>query len=123
MPSHGSQAASTRRSTGSSDRRHPSQQIRSEDVFLRNYDPHRGYDLEVSIVDADGHPTFEETFYFQPGGTESVEDAVDPGIYDVTVVLDGRRHETATCRIGSAPEHTVHAELGNGTVSLTEGLY
>jgi len=97
--------------------------VDTEDVYLRNYDPFCEYDLTVAVTDRDGQPVFRRRYYFQPGEVKSERDLLEPGTYEVTVELDNRRRETATCRVGPDPERTVHVELGNGTVSLTEGLY
>lgn len=95
----------------------------TRDAHLRNYDPYREYDLALTLRDDDGQVCFEETYYFQPGQSVTVCDALDPGRYEVTAVLDATRRETATCRVGPAPAHTILVELGNSTVSVTQGLY
>lgn len=97
--------------------------VRSEDLFIRNYDPFRGYALRVTVNGADGAPVLDETYYLQPGGIKSVADRLSPGEYEVAVRLDSYRRKTADCRVSPSPEQTIHVELGNGTVSLTEGLY
>lgn len=97
--------------------------VDTEDVYLRNYDPFCEYDLTVTITDASGESVFRQRYYFQPGEVKSERDLLPAGTYEVTVELDNRRRETATCRVGPDPDRTVHVELGNGTVSVTEGLY
>jgi hypothetical protein len=97
--------------------------VDTEDVHLRNYDPFSEYDLTMTVTDESGDLVFRQRYYFQPGEVESERDLLEPGTYEVTVELDNRRRETATCRVGPDPERTVHVELGNGTVSVTEGLY
>ncbi|MFT4880237.1 MAG: hypothetical protein ACI9CA_000753 [Natronomonas sp.] len=103
-----------RQSTGSVD---------TEDVYLRNYDPFCEHDLTVTVTDGSGGPVFRRRYYFQPGEVRSERDLFEPGVYEVTVELDGCRRETATCRVGPEPGRAVHVELGNGAVSVTEGLY
>jgi hypothetical protein len=110
-------------STRASDRTTTDVGDRSEEIHVRNYDPYRGYDLDVVVADRADAPAFAETFYLRPGATESVIDTLDPGRYDVTIVLDSLRRKTATCEIGPAPEHTALVELGHGIASVTEGLY
>lgn len=95
---------------------------RSEDIYMRNYDPYWGYDLEVTVRRSD-EAVFESSYYFQPGEIKSVGNVIPAGEYEVTVELDNHREKTTACRVSSAPDHTIHVELGNGTVSLTEGLY
>ncbi|WP_159901924.1 hypothetical protein [Salinirussus salinus] len=97
--------------------------VDTEDVHLRNYDPFSEYDLTVTVSDESGRRVFRRRYYFQPGEVESERGLLEPGTYEVTVELDNRRRETATCRVGPDPDRTVHVELGNGTVSVTEGLY
>lgn len=116
--SAGRQAGSPERAGGQS-----AASVDTEDVHLRNYDPFCEYDLTMTVTDGRGDLVFRRRYYFQPGEVESERDLLEPGTYEVTVELDNRRRETATCRVGPAPEQTVHVELGNGTVSVTEGLY
>ncbi len=97
--------------------------VDTEDVYLRNYDPFSEYDVMVTVTDGNGESAFRRRYYFQPGEVKSERGLLEPGTYEVTVELDGRRRDTATCRVGPSPDRTVHVELGNGTVSLTEGLY
>jgi len=97
--------------------------LESETVFLRNYDPYRAYDLELAVHDESGTEVFGGRYYFQPGQIESVRGALEPGEYEVTVVLDNRREKTVRCTVDEAPEHTIHVEVGNGIVSVTEGLF
>ena len=117
--SEGRPAGSAGRASGPSART----SVDTEDVHLRNYDPFCEYDLTVTVTDEGGDLVFRRRYYFQPGEVESERDLLEPGTYEVSVELDNRRRETATCRVGPDPERTVHVELGNGTVSVTEGLY
>jgi|GEM_PF-1562210 len=96
---------------------------RSEDIYVRNYDPTWGYDLKVTALGSGDEPVFESRYYCQPGEGISVENVLAPAEYEVCVELDNRHEVRAECRVSSAPEHTIHVELGNGTVSLSEGLY
>lgn len=94
----------------------------TESFHLRSYDHRRGYDLEVEVESLNGEAGFERRYYLQPGQTVSELDAVPSGAYEVRATMDNcvRRH--LACRIDSAPEHTVVIEVGNGALSLTEGL-
>lgn len=102
----------------------PTRDVRAvtEDVFIRNYDVRQGYDLTIWICDGAEH-VYESRFHLTPGANRSVLDGIPPGIYDVTVELDGYRRESCQCAIGPESDRTVLVELGNGTVSVTEGLY
>lgn len=97
--------------------------VRSENLFLRNYDPYSAYDVDVSVRDDENEVVFEERYHFRPGQIQSVCGVLEAGEYEVTVVLDRRRRKTRTCEVGPGPEHTIHVEIGNGLASLTEGLY
>jgi len=97
--------------------------LESETIFLRNYDPYRAYDLELAVNDESGTEVFGGRYYFQPGQIESIRGALEPGEYEVTVVLDDRREKTVSCTVDDEPEHTIHVEIGNGIVSVTEGLF
>lgn len=96
--------------------------LRTEEVHLRNFDPDRTYDLTVRVRDDDG-PVLDETYTLPPGATRSELGELPPGLYEVTVDLGGGGRETARCAVGESAEHTVLVELGNRTVSVTEGLY
>lgn len=95
----------------------------TEDIHVRNYDVKWGYDVVVEITDGDGECVFEERYYLLPGQAKSEFGIVDPGDYDITVELDNHRTEATRCSIGTAPEHTALIEVGNGTVTLNEGLW
>jgi len=95
---------------------------RSEELHLRNFDVSREHTLTVRVSDDDGL-VFASRYYLTPGKTVSELGRVPPGEYEVRVELDGRRQQTATCEVGETPSKTALVEVGNGTVSLTEGLY
>ncbi|WP_267161020.1 hypothetical protein [Halovenus salina] len=95
---------------------------RSEELHLRNFDVSREHTLTVRVSDDDGL-VFANRYYLTPGKTVSELGRIPPGEYEVRVELDGRRQQTATCEIGERPSKTALVEVGNGTVSLTEGLY
>ena len=98
------------------------QATRSEELHIRNFDIRRSYDLTVRF-ERDGHVVFCEQYYLTPGKTVTEIDRIWPGEYEVVVELDGRRREAAICRVGPAPDDTTLVEVGNGTVSITEGHY
>jgi hypothetical protein len=102
-------------STDSSDQR-------SEEVHIRNFDVERTYSLTLTLRDEDGL-VFANRYHLKPGKAVSELDRLPPGKYVVHAKLNGRRHEFAVCEINESPAKTVLVELGNGTVSVTEGLY
>ncbi|WP_436933886.1 hypothetical protein [Halovenus marina] len=96
--------------------------VASADLFIRNFDTTRTNHLTVRVRDGDGI-VFASRYALTPGKTECEVDRLGPGEYDVIVELDSQRRERATCRIGPGPEKTALVEIGNGTVSVTQGLY
>lgn len=96
--------------------------IQSEDIHVRNYDDQWGYDLSIEAVNDDGDVAFERRYYLPPGRVESELDVLSAGKYEIHVTMDNLKHETIQCRIDSDPAHTVVTEVGNGALSLTEGL-
>jgi hypothetical protein len=96
---------------------------RTEDVLIRNYDHERGYDLRLTVRARTDETTFRNRYYLQPGEIVSECDQLPSGDYEVAVTLDDRQESSDTHRIDSSADHTVVIEIGNGALSLTEGLY
>lgn len=95
---------------------------RSEEIFIRNFDVDQAYDLTIEVHDSEGL-AFANRYYLTPGKTASELDRLPPGEYELRVELDGRRQQTTTCTIDETPTGTALVEVGNGTLSVTEGLY
>lgn len=95
----------------------------TEALLIRSYDHQSAYDVEVELIDEDGLALFRESHYLLPGHTHSVTDGIPPGEYRAIVTLDNELERDARCRIGPSPEHGLVIEVGNGALSLTEGLY
>jgi hypothetical protein len=93
-----------------------------EAIHVRNFDVMRSYDLTVQIRDSSGL-VFANRYYLTPGKTASEFGRMDAGEYEVHVELDSRRIERARCEIDDTPDGTARIEVGNGTVSVSEGLY
>jgi hypothetical protein len=96
--------------------------VRSEDLHVRSYAHDAGYDLEIEVVDDDGSVAFRDRYYLQPGAAKSEVNVVPDGEYEVRAVLDGDSETARRCRIGSDLAETAVVEVGNGILSLTEGL-
>lgn len=96
---------------------------RREDVHIRNYDFRQGYDLDLTVSTETGTSVLDGRFYFQPGAFRSLENTLEPGRYEVTVRLDDGDPETTTCEVDDEPDGGLLIELGNGQVSVTEGIY
>jgi len=91
------------------------------DLVVRNHDFDCGYDIAVTVDDGD-RVVFEQRCYVGPGRWRVLDPALAPGLYDVTVTLDGERTAERQCPVGEAPEHSVLVECGNGCVTITPGL-
>jgi len=94
----------------------------SEEIHIRNFDTAHSSTLTLRVRD-EGDLAFAKRYQLEPGTTESVCGELPDGEYVVIVELDGHRRERARCRIGPQPDETALIEVGNGTVSLTQGLY
>lgn len=94
----------------------------AEDIHLRNYDVERAYRVTINVADGDS-TVFENTYWLRPGAFLSEIDEIEPGEYDVTVEIDTGRSVTRRCQVDADHEHTVLVELGNGIVSVAQGVY
>lgn len=94
---------------------------RSEEIHIRNFDDTRSYDLTLTVR-LDDESVLSNTYYLTPGRRISEIYRLPAGIYDVTAELDNRQRETARCEIGSTIRRTALVEVGNGIVSVTQGL-
>ncbi len=95
---------------------------RAEEIHIRNFDVSRAYNLTVEVRE-NGRLVFANRYHLTPGETASELDRLPPGEYEITVELDGLRRQTVHCRIDETPERTALIQVGNGALSLTEGLY
>lgn len=91
------------------------------DLVVRNHDFDCGYDLAVTVEDGE-RVVFEVRCYVGPGQWRVLDPDIAPGLYDVTVTLDGERADERQCPVGETPEHSVLVECGNGCVAVTPGL-
>jgi len=120
VPEQASRARTAGRSTR--DAADSRTEAESEAVHVRSYAHERAHSLAVEAVTPDGDVAFAADYYLQPGDAESEVDALPAGEYEVRATLDGDKRETTTCRIGATPDRTAVVEVGNGVLSLTEGL-
>ena len=94
----------------------------TEDVHVRNYDVQRSYRIRVTVTDG-SETVFARRYTLGPGQSTSEFDIVGAGTYDVAVALESRESERARCRLSDAPDDTALVEVGNGIVSVSQGLY
>jgi hypothetical protein len=99
-----------------------STRARSEEIVIRNYDHQRAYDVNVEIITMDEDRIFQERYYLLPGHVESEVNVVPSGEYFVRVTLDNTQEEVRDCYLNESPAHTALIEVGNGLISLTEGI-
>ena len=97
-------------------------EITTEQLHLRSHDHRRGYDISVTVRSVDGEQLFECRYYLQPGETVSEHGVLPSGEHQLTVTLDNDHSETLWCHIDASPAHTAVVEVGNGVLSVTEGL-
>lgn len=102
---------------------HDAEPIQREAIHVRNYDVHASHTVAITVLDTAGRPVFESRYHLRPGQTESERGVLSPGTYTVRVRCDGIARECETCRVGPHPSRTAVVELGNGAVSVSEGLY
>lgn len=100
----------------------PRDGVRTEDIHVRSYDHRWSYDLDVEVRTRDGIQVFRERYYVAPGQSTSELNALPSGEHEITVTVDDDRCERVQCRIGDSPDHTVVIEVGNGVLSVSEGL-
>jgi hypothetical protein len=94
----------------------------TEDIHVRSHDHRWAYDLDIDVQRADGKSVFEKRYYVTPGETVGEVDILPPGEYDITVTVDNDHTAERRCRIDASAAHTAVVEVGNGVLSLTEGL-
>lgn len=94
----------------------------AEHIHIRNYDRQWGYDLDIVVATPKGEPVVRKHYYLQPGQAVSERDLLSSAEYELRVTLDNGHEARLPCRISSAAEHTAVVEVGNGVLSLTEGL-
>jgi hypothetical protein len=92
-------------------------------VVLRNYDGEDAHELSVEFRDGAGTVVFDRTFPLDPLDTVAVRPHIKADIYRVTVDCDGGRTASEECLIGSQVGEAALIEVGNGVVSLTDGLF
>jgi hypothetical protein len=122
MPSHRNAAEARAGSRATPTSTGDGETAAAEEIHIRSYDHDRAYDLRLEVRVPGGDVAYADRYYLQPGASESEIDIVAPGGYRVEAVLDNDDRRSRRCRIGSAADHTAVVEVGNGVLSLTEGL-
>lgn len=97
--------------------------VNEETLVLRNYDSERTHTVTVQFLDADGDPVFQQPHTLSPLGVVSVAMRLPRAVYLVEVDVDGDHSASAECLVGSGPQETALIEVGNGLVSVSEGVF
>ena len=96
--------------------------VSEECLTIRNYDSHVSHEVTVRFFDADDDVAFKRAYTLSPLDVVSVSQRLDRAVYRVDVVVDGDTNVDAECLIGSGPNETALVEIGNGLLSVTEGV-
>jgi hypothetical protein len=96
--------------------------VSEETLVLRNYDSETTHEVTVELRDADDDVAFQQTYTLTPQAVTSVETRLPRAVYRVAVRLNDVERSSADCLIGSGPSETALVEVGNGLVSVTEGV-
>lgn len=108
----------------STTQKHESSQeiIDTHGIVLRNYDHKHAHELSVAMYNSSGAIVYDETLAIKPLDTVTVRPVITPDTYRVTVKSDGERAASERCLIGSPGGEAALIEVGNGVISLTDGL-
>jgi hypothetical protein len=96
--------------------------VSDETLVLRNYDGETTHEVAVELRDADDEIAFQQTYTLTPGAVTSIQTRLPRAVYRVDVRVDGSDSSSADCLVGSGPSETALVEVGNGLVSVAEGV-
>jgi hypothetical protein len=91
-------------------------------LTIRNYDNHISHEVMVRFYDAADNVAFKGSYTLSSLDVVSVSQRLDRAVYRVDVEVDGETTVEAECLIGSGPNETALVEVGNGLLSVTEGV-
>jgi hypothetical protein len=95
---------------------------RDEALVVRNYDGRRSHRVTVRFLDADDEIALERSYRLAPGDVVSISSRLDRGVYRVEARIEDDESVGVECLVGSGPAETALVEVGNGLVSVSEGL-
>ncbi|WP_247006166.1 hypothetical protein [Halorientalis litorea] len=96
--------------------------VSDESVVVRNYDSADAHEVTVRLLDADDEVVFSQTNVVPPQAVVSIFEPLDRGVYCVEAQLTDAELDSAECLVGSGPDETALVELGNGIVSVVDGI-
>ena len=97
--------------------------VSTHGVVLRNYDGEDAHELSVEFYDDEGTIVFDRTFALDPLDMVVVRPQIKADTYRVTIECDGGRTASEDCLISSQVGEAALIEIGNGVVSVTDGLF
>lgn len=96
--------------------------VSEECLVVRNYDGKTSHEVTVRFLDATDSIAFRTTHTLSPLGAITVSERIDRAVYRVEVAVDATQTGTAECLIGNHPTETALVEIGNGLLSISEGI-
>lgn len=93
----------------------------AETVSLRNYDATEAHTLAVTVTNPSGDTVIDRSVPVGPFETVSIQGRPDRAIYHVGVTSERGASDSAECSLGGGPGECAVVEIGNGTVSVTDG--
>jgi hypothetical protein len=97
--------------------------VSDEAIVLRNYDSTVVHDVTVRVLDASGDVTLSRTSTVPPQTVVSVREPLRRGPYRVEARVGNECLDSTECLIGSGPDEVALIEVGNGIVSVVEGVF
>jgi hypothetical protein len=98
------------------------ERLRDDTLVIRNYDGRTSHEITVRFVDAGDEVALERTYALSPGDVVSVATRVERGVYRVEAHTEDGTFVGTECLVGTGPDETALVEVGNGLVSVSEGV-
>ena len=95
---------------------------RTDALVVRNYDGRTSHQITVRFLDAADEVALERTYTLSPGDVVSVATRVERGVYRVEAHTEEGDIVGTDCLVGTGADETAIVEVGNGLVSVSEGL-
>lgn len=96
--------------------------VSQESLVLRNYDGTEAHEVSVRVAGADESIAVDRTYHLPSNASQSVEIRLERAVYLVEATLFGVRTDRAECVLGSGPGEAALVEVGNGLVSVVDGV-
>jgi hypothetical protein len=96
--------------------------VRDDALVIRNYDGRRAHEVTVRFRDAASEVALERRYTLSPGDVVSVAARVQRGVYRVEARMEDTAFVGSECLVGAGPDETALVEVGNGLISVSEGV-